>query len=114
MEFKISINGIDVAVKEEGTGQDMVLIHGIFASKEIMNPLFDYYKNNYHVISYDVRGHGESDKPEKFDLGDYAEDLATLIGYFNLDKPVVVGLSMGSYITLKTAELYPNFFLKLS
>ena len=44
MESKISINGIDVAVTEEGTGPDMVLIHGIFASKEIMNPLFDYYK----------------------------------------------------------------------
>ena len=44
MEYKISINGIDVALKEEGTSPDMVLIHGIFASKEIMNPLFDYYK----------------------------------------------------------------------
>ncbi|WP_296789528.1 hypothetical protein [uncultured Methanobrevibacter sp.] len=42
MEYKISINGIDVALKEEGTGPDMVLIHGIFVSKEIMNPLFDY------------------------------------------------------------------------
>ena len=68
---------------------------------------------NYHVISYDVRGHGESDKPEKFDLDDYAKDLAALIDYFNLDKPVVVGLSMGSYITLKTAELYPKLLSKI-
>lgn len=113
MESKININNINIAVKEEGTGPDMVLIHGIFASKEIMNPLFDYYKKNYHVISYDVRGHGESDKPEKFDLDDYARDLAALIDYFNLDRPVVIGLSMGSYITLKTAELYPELLSKI-
>ncbi|MEE1129451.1 MAG: hypothetical protein UHW99_05650 [Methanobrevibacter sp.] len=64
MNRKIEINGINISVKEEGTCQDMVLIHGIFASKEIMNPLFDYYKSNYHVISYDVRGHGKVINPK--------------------------------------------------
>ena len=43
METKININGINIAVKEEGTGPDMILIHGIFATKEIMNPLFNHY-----------------------------------------------------------------------
>lgn len=113
MESKININGINIAVKEAGTGQDMILIHGIFATKEIMNPLFNYYKNCYHVISYDVRGHGESDKPEKFDLDDYADDLAAIIEYYNLDDPIVIGLSMGSYITLKTAEKYPSLLSKI-
>lgn len=108
MESKIEINGIKIAVKEEGTGPDTVLIHGIFATKEIMNPLFNYYKKNYHVISYDVRGHGESDKPEKLTLDDYADDLAAIIDYYEMDKPIVIGLSMGSYITLKTAEKYPS------
>lgn len=46
-----------------------------------MNPLFNYYKDNYHVVSYDVRGHGESDKPEKLTLEDYADDLAAIIEY---------------------------------
>lgn len=113
MESKVKINGINISVKQAGTGRDMILIHGIFASKEIMNPLFDYYKNNYHVISYDVRGHGESDKPEKFNLDNHAEDLAAIIEYFKLDKPIVVGLSMGSYITLKTAEMYPDLLSKI-
>lgn len=113
VESKININGINISVKQAGTGPDMILIHGIFATKEIMNPLFDYYKNDYHVISYDVRGHGESDKPEKFDLEDYAKDLAAIIEYLNLDKPVVIGLSMGSYITLRTAELYPELLSKI-
>ena len=113
VESKININGINISVKQAGTGPDMILIHGIFATKEIMNSLFDYYKNDYHVISYDFRGHGESDKPEKFVLEDYSKDLAAIIKYLNLDKPVVVGLSMGSYITLRTAELYPTILSKI-
>ncbi|MBP3792244.1 MAG: alpha/beta hydrolase [Methanobrevibacter sp.] len=113
MESKINVNGISIAVKEEGTGPDMVLIHGIFATKEIMNPLFNHYKQNYHVISYDVRGHGESDKPESFNLDSHADDLKAIIEYFDLKKPVVVGLSMGSYITLTAAEKYPSMMSKI-
>lgn len=113
MESKININSIDISVKQAGTGRDMILIHGIFASKEIMNPLFDYYKKNYHVIAYDLRGHGESDKPEKFNLDDHADDLASIIEYFNLERPVVVGLSMGSYVALRTAEKYPDILSKI-
>ena len=96
MESKIPINDISIAVKEKGTGRGMILIHGIFATKEIMNPLFDHYKKDYHVISYDLRGHGESDKPEKITLDDHADDLKALIEYFNLEKPIVIGLSMES------------------
>lgn len=113
MESKITINNIEIAVKQAGTGEDMILIHGIFASKEIMNPLFNHYKNNYHVISYDIRGHGESDKPEKISLNDHADDLKALIDEMNLVKPVVIGLSMGSYITLTAAEKYPDLFSKI-
>ena len=66
MGGKVEINGIDITYKEAGSGSDIIMIHGIFASKEIMNPLFDYCKNDYHVISYDLRGHGESGKTENF------------------------------------------------
>lgn len=108
MESKIEINGIEISFKKEGTGPDIIFLHGIFASKEIMNPLFNHYKDKYHVISYDLRGHGESGKPEKFNLDNHADDLAAIVNYFNLKKPIVIGLSMGSYVALKTAEKYPD------
>lgn len=113
MESTIRVNGINISVKQAGSGRDMILIHGIFASKEIMNPLFEYYKESYHVISYDVRGHGKSDKPEKFDLDDYADDLKGIIEELNLEKPIAIGLSMGSYIALKTAEKYPTILSRI-
>lgn len=113
MESTININNINISVKQTGSGPDMILIHGIFATKEIMNPLYNHYKNTHHVISYDVRGHGKSDKPKNFNLNDYADDLNALITSLNLKKPIVIGLSMGSYIALKTAEKYPELLSKV-
>jgi len=113
IESPVKINNINISVKQAGNGQDMILIHGIFASKEIMNPLFEYYADKYHVVSFDVRGHGKSDKPAKFDLDDYADDLKELINELNLHSPIVIGLSMGSYIALKTAEKYPKLLSKI-
>lgn len=106
----IEANNIHLAVKEDGTGRDMILIHGKGYSKENMDRLFDYFKSQYHVVSYDVRGHGESDKPSVFTLEDDVEDLSSLINVMHLEMPVVIGFSMGSYIALKTAEEYPKLF----
>lgn len=107
------INGVHLSVKEEGAGQPMILIHGKGYSKENMDRVFDYYKARCHVVSYDVRGHGESDKPDAFTLNDDADDLIALARDMNLDRPIVIGFSMGSYIALKAAEKHPNLFSKL-
>lgn len=113
MKKIIQANGIHLSVKEDGNGQDMILIHGKGYSKENMDRLFYHYRSAFHVISYDVRGHGESDKPSSFTLEDDVRDLVSLIEVMHLVKPVVIGFSMGSYIALKTAEEYPDLFSKV-
>ena len=114
MEIRqIEANGIHLCVKEDGTGPDMILIHGKGYSKENMDRLFAYYRDRFHVVSYDVRGHGESDKLASFTLEDDVEDLNALIHAMALQKPIVIGFSMGSYITLKTAETYPELFSRI-
>ena len=107
------INGVTLSVKEDGEGSPMILIHGRGYSKEYMDSLFESFKGKYRVFSYDTRGHGRSDKPESFTLDDDADDLAGLVGAYGLEKPVVIGFSMGSYITLKAAEKYPELFSKI-
>ena len=107
------INSVNLSVKEAGKGQPMILIHGRGYSKEYMNSLFDYFKGRWHVFSYDTRGHGHSDKPESFTLDDDADDLASLIEYYGLKSPVIIGFSMGSYITLRAAEKFPGLFSKI-
>ena len=107
------INGVNLSVLEEGDGPAIILLHGKDYSREYMGSLFDRYKGRYHVFSYDSRVHGQSDKPQSFTLEDNADDLAGLVRSYGLKKPVVIGFSMGSYITLKAAEKYPELFSKI-
>ena len=113
----VEVNGVRLCVKQAGTNigksRTMVFVHGLGFSKENMDPLFNYYKELHQVVSYDVRGHGLSDKPDSWTLKDDVEDLHELIGKLGIEKPVVVGFSMGSYITLATAEKYPDLFERI-
>ena len=107
-EEMLEVNGVKLCIKEAGTGPDMVLIHGRTLSKEALDPVFDHYKDTYHVISYDVRGHGKTQSGGDCTLDDLSDDLVGLIEAYQLKDPVVIGHSMGSYITLRTAERYPD------
>lgn len=110
----VEVNGVRLCVKQAGTNigksRSIVFVHGLGFSKENMDPLLNYYKDLHAVMSYDVRGHGLSDKPDAWTLEDDVEDLYELIRKLGFEKPVVVGFSMGSYITLATAEKYPDLF----
>ena len=108
-----SINGVNLSILEAGEGPAIIFLHGKNASKEYMSTLFYRFMGKYHVFSYDSRGHGQSSRPASFTLEDNADDLAGLVEAYGLKKPAVVGFSMGSYITLKAAEKYPDLFSKI-
>ena len=109
-EEMLEVNNVRLCVKEAGAGQDMILIHGRMLTKESLDPLFQYYKDSYHVVSYDVRCHGKTESEGEFTLDDLADDLAGLIDAYEMENPVVIGFSMGSYIALRAAERYPDLF----
>ena len=112
-EEMLELGNVRLSVKEAGTGPDMVLIHGRTLSKETIDPLFDYYKDRYHVVSYDVRGHGQTESYGEFTLDDLSDDLMALIDAYQLEDPVVIGFSMGSYIALRTAERHPGLLSQI-
>ena len=112
-ETMLDVNNVRLSVKEAGSGQDMILIHGRTLSKESMDPFFDYYRDQYHVVSYDVRGHGKTESSGEFTLDDLSDDLAELISAYQMEDPIVIGFSMGSYIALRTAERIPDLFSKI-
>ena len=112
-ERMLQVNGVNLSVKEAGSGPDMILIHGRGFDKESMDVFFRHYQSRYHVVSYDVRGHGKTVAPGEFTLDDLSEDLAGLLSARQSERPVVIGFSMGSYIALRTAERYPGLFSKI-
>ncbi|MCW3077129.1 MAG: 3-oxoadipate enol-lactonase, partial [Bacteroidetes bacterium] len=89
----------------------VIFIHGFPFNKNVWDLQLELLKSNYRVISYDVRGHGESKtlgQPLSLDL--FADDLVAFMNSLELEKAIVCGLSLGGYIALNAIEKYPERF----
>lgn len=106
------INGIRIHYNDIGTNsQDppIVLIHGFPFASEMWNPQIEFLKNRYRVISYDIRGHGNSDDGDgQYTIEFFVDDLVALLDYLKIKKAALCGLSMGGYIALRAIERNPE------
>ena len=95
-------------------GQPLVCIHGITANAYCFQAFADGLANDHRVFAYDLRGRGDSDKPESgYSVPVHAADLLAIIDELGLDRPVVIGHSLGAYIGLYFAAHYPEKLSKL-
>lgn len=102
------------AFSVEGEGEPIFLIHGIGASRASFAGLVPYLKNEYRVISYDLRGHGASPKPTPpYTLDDLVEDLEALRKELGIEKAHFAGHSLGGMIGPAYALKYPQHVLTL-
>src|SRR5215470_4672569 len=100
-------NGVKIRYLDEGKGDAVVLVHGLFADTfwnwQINGVVKDLSKD-HRVISIDLPGHGIfSDRPlNKEAYGEqYVDDVALLLDHLKLKKAHLVGYSMGGMITMK-------------
>jgi pimeloyl-ACP methyl ester carboxylesterase len=97
---------------EQGT--PIVFIHGITANAYCFQAFADELASDHRVFAYDLRGRGDSDKPEEgYSIPLHAADLAELIDELGLLRPVIVGHSLGAMIALYFAAHYPEKLSKL-
>jgi pimeloyl-ACP methyl ester carboxylesterase len=103
-------DGVTLRYTEAGTGEPaIVFVHGWTCSREFWPGQISHFAKKHHVVAVDLRGHGESDKPdEDYSIDVFADDVAWLINELKLEKPVVVGHSMGGVIAMKLARKYPD------
>jgi len=109
----ITINNQTVSYIEEGSGDapTIIFIHGFPLNKAMWNKQVGALKENYHVIAYDIRGHGDSDAgDDDFSMELFVVDLLSLMDALKIDKTILCGLSMGGYIALYAIENYPERF----
>ncbi|MBX9252516.1 alpha/beta hydrolase [Desmonostoc muscorum CCALA 125] len=79
-----------------GRGKSIVLIHGWSQSAEQFKYQISAFAQRYHVIAVDLRGHGKSDKVTYgYRLSRLSKDIYELIYYLQLEKPHLLGHSMG-------------------
>jgi pimeloyl-ACP methyl ester carboxylesterase len=94
----------------EGGGPPILLVHGWCCDHTYFAPQFEYFGSRGHrVVAVDLRGHGHSDKPhQRYTMQIFADDLAWICDQIGVDKPVVVGHSMGGVVAFDLAARYPN------
>ena len=103
-------DGVELFYAEAGSGEPPVLlVHGWACDHTAMAPQFAYFRRSHRVITVDLRGHGESDKPEQdYTILGFADDLAWMCGELGVEKPIVIGHSMGGVIAVELAARFPE------
>jgi pimeloyl-ACP methyl ester carboxylesterase len=103
------VNGINLYYETHGAGRPMVLLHGGLGSGEMFGPVLPALAANHQVIVVDLQGHGRTadiDRPLDHRL--MADDIAALIDDLGLNRPDLVGYSLGGGVALHTAAKYPT------
>jgi pimeloyl-ACP methyl ester carboxylesterase len=106
---RIDVGAIALAVTEfEAAGPPLLLIHGIGSRGVSWWPVIDALAERFRPIVVDLRGHGNSEKPERgYLLPDYAGDLSALIEALELSRVLVMGHSLGALAALTWATEHP-------
>ena len=101
-------------VKWGTQGQPIVCVHGLTANAFSFQAIADNLARDHQVYAYDLRGRGDSDKPEQgYSVPIHAQDLAQLIDAWGLERPIIIGHSLGAFIALYFAAHYPTKLSKL-
>jgi pimeloyl-ACP methyl ester carboxylesterase len=110
MEFKTR-NGVRLAYTEAGEGgPPLLLVHGMQCSHRHMLPLSTHLSERHRVVAVDLRGHGESDRPNStYSNEEFGDDLVFLCRELGLDHPVAIGHSFGGSTLLALVERLPDF-----
>jgi esterase len=103
-----------LAYREFGTGQALIILHGLFGQSDNWNTLAKAFaEKGYHVFTLDQRNHGLSPHSTVWDYIAMADDLKEFIDEHHLHNPILLGHSMGGK-TLMFFELnYPGLASKL-
>ncbi|MGR5236571.1 alpha/beta fold hydrolase [Vibrio alfacsensis] len=99
--------------KQEGQGQTVVLIHGLFGSFSNLGLLARDLIVDHSVISVDLRNHGLSFHSEGHDYPSMANDVADLLHQLKIEPAIIIGHSMGGKVAMKLAEIAPHLIKQL-
>ncbi|MCG9677955.1 alpha/beta fold hydrolase [Vibrio sp. Isolate24] len=91
--------------KIEGEGHTIVLIHGLFGNLDNLGLLARDLRQDFQVVSIDLRNHGLSFQSPQHNYELMAEDVLNTLQHLELERYILVGHSMGGKVAMKLAEL---------
>jgi 3-oxoadipate enol-lactonase len=105
----VAIDGVALSILEGGSGDPVIFVHGVVTTSNIFPAYLKAYSPSYRGIAVDLRGYGDSQKPETgFNIPQFSNDLIALADRLHIQKPVWVGVSMGGMILQRLALDHPD------
>ncbi|WP_171168229.1 alpha/beta fold hydrolase [Streptomyces sp. I05A-00742] len=104
-----NVNGTTLHYEDEGTGPALLFLHGWGTSGRVWGAQLPEFVPDHRVVTVDWRGCGRSDRPAAGnDIDGVVADVVELIGTLGLDRPVVVGSSIGAVFAVELAVRHPE------
>ena len=105
------VNGIEIDYEDGGRGPAVLLSHGYSATGRMWAPQRPVLEPSYRLITWDMRGHGQTDSPA--DPAQYSEaltveDMRGLLAHLGVERAVIGGLSLGGYMSLAFHRRHPE------
>ena len=94
-----------------GSGEKyVILLHGASVDHLTFEKQLDIFDDSYHVIAWNARGHGQSklDETQKFDFREMLSDCLRLFEIHQIEKAILIGMSMGGNLAQEIAYHHPE------
>ena len=109
--MKKTINDLFVYTSGNENNKAIIFVHGFPYDHMMWKEQIKEFSQDYFCAAYDIRGLGQSPAGNgQFTMESFVDDLEMIIDELKLDKPILCGLSMGGYISLRALERMPDKF----
>jgi pimeloyl-ACP methyl ester carboxylesterase len=110
----LELHGDHVAYQDVGTGEAVLLIHGMAGSSETWRAVLPPLSRKHRVVAPDLLGHGQSAKPRSdYSLGAFAVWLRDLLDKLGISSATIVGQSLGGGVAMQFVYQHPDYCQRL-
>ena len=106
---RAKVNGVELAYNFNGSGQPLVMIHGLQGDQTMFAGIAPMFLAKFRVLTFDQRGSGLSEKPDHdYSMALIADDTAALMEHLGMDSAHILGVSMGGMVAQELALRHPS------
>jgi pimeloyl-ACP methyl ester carboxylesterase len=109
--MKTRLNGIELDYEAAGPGPALLLSHGYGSTRHMWDGQHQAFGDRWRVISWDMRGHGQTDSPAdpaQYSAALTVADMRALLEHCGVQRAVIGGLSLGGYVSLAFYLAHPE------
>ena len=109
--MRAELNGIEIDYEVTGDGPAVLLGHGYGSTRHMWDDQHRALADRWRVISWDMRGHGQTDSPDDprhYSAALIVADMRALLQHLGVQRAVIGGLSLGGYVSLAFALAHPE------